>query len=136
MVFLWHFFCQITFHKVFVSSAIYGAVAGLVLAFVVILLATRSVLVTPSCSLTCYPLEWIWYLHTTRSPRMALFAGMTITCIIVCVIGCMELLGWELGPIESICITILAGFSVDYVVHLAHSYTVSEAETRYGEYFF
>ena len=32
-------------------------------------------------------------------------------------------LGWELGTIESICLTIVAGFSVDYVVHLAHAYT-------------
>ena len=31
-------------------------------------------------------------------------------------------LGWSLGTIESICLTILAGFAVDYVVHYAHAY--------------
>ena len=34
----------------------------------------------------------------------------------------MVLLGWYLGSIESILIGIIAGFSVDYVVHLAHAY--------------
>ena len=31
----------------------------------------------------------------------------------------------ELGNIESICLTILAGFCVDYIVHLAHCYMES-----------
>jgi len=39
-------------------------------------------------------------------------------------------LGWELGTIESICLTILAGFSVDYVVHLAHSFVQAEKKER------
>merc|ERR1712097_147895 len=39
-------------------------------------------------------------------------------------------LGWELGTIESICLTILAGFSVDYVVHLAHAYVHAEKKER------
>merc|ERR1719473_1867335 len=38
---------------------------------------------------------------------------------------------WELGVIEAICLTILAGFSVDYVVHLAHAYMdAGHAATR------
>ena len=36
----------------------------------------------------------------------------------------------ELGTIESICLTIVAGFSVDYVVHLAHAYMHSPAQSR------
>ncbi len=31
--------------------------------------------------------------------------------------------GWSLGSIEAILITILAGFSVDYVTHLGHAYS-------------
>ena len=40
------------------------------------------------------------------------------------------MLGWELGTVESICFTIVAGFSVDYVVHLAHAYVHSTSPTR------
>merc|ERR1711907_897621 len=40
----------------------------------------------------------------------------------------MVALGWELGTIESICLTILAGFSVDYVVHLVHAVKGQRAE--------
>lgn len=91
--------------EVFVTSALTGTVAGTCLAFLVILFATRS-------------------------PVMAVFAGLTIACIILCVLGTMDLLGWELGTIESICLTIVAGFSVDYVVHLAHAYTHSTSALR------
>ena len=38
--------------------------------------------------------------------------------ICACVLGGMVMGGWELGNIESICLTILAGFCVDYVVHI------------------
>merc|ERR1712113_440809 len=41
----------------------------------------------------------------------------------------MVMLGWDLGSIESILIAIIAGFSVDYVVHLAHAYEVAEGDT-------
>ena len=39
------------------------------------------------------------------------------------------MLGWTLGTNESILISILAGFSVDYVVHLAHSYVTADGST-------
>jgi predicted RND superfamily exporter protein len=35
------------------------------------------------------------------------------------------MVGWTLGTVEAILISILAGFSVDYVVHLAHAYSHS-----------
>merc|ERR1711907_548226 len=88
---------------VFVSSALTGMITGTVLAFVVVLLATQQILVA--------------------------FASMfTIVGILASVLGAMVALGWELGTIESICLTILAGFSVDYVVHLAHAYVHVEKE--------
>ena len=46
----------------------------------------------------------------------------TIGAVVCCVVGVMYMAGWELGNIESICLTILAGFCVDYIVHFAHSY--------------
>lgn len=39
------------------------------------------------------------------------------------------LIGWTLGSIESVLISIVAGFSVDYVVHLSHSYVVASGST-------
>jgi protein dispatched 1 len=42
---------------------------------------------------------------------------------VCCILGCMHLFEWELGVIESVSATILVGLSVDYVVHLANSYT-------------
>jgi len=90
---------------VFVSSAITGMITGTLLAFVVVLLATQQMLVA--------------------------FASMfTIVGILASVLGAMVALGWELGTIESICLTILAGFSVDYVVHLAHSFVQAEKKDR------
>ena len=41
----------------------------------------------------------------------------------------MVLLGWQLGSIESVLISIVAGFSVDYVVHLSHAYVQAKGNT-------
>lgn len=35
-----------------------------------------------------------------------------------------------MGSIESILIAIIAGFSVDYVVHLAHAYEIAKGDTH------
>merc|ERR1711998_58356 len=90
---------------VFVSSALTGMITGTVLAFVVVLLATQQILV-------------------------AFASVLTILGVLVSVLASMVALGWELGTIEGICLTILAGFSVDYVVHLAHAYVHAEKEER------
>merc|ERR1712118_327904 len=90
---------------VFVSSALTGMITGTVLAFVVGLLATQQILV-------------------------AFASVLTILGVLVSVLGSMVALGWELGTIESICLTILAGFSVDYVVHPAHAYVHAEKKER------
>merc|ERR1712193_527736 len=90
---------------VFVSSALTGMITGTVLAFVVVLFATQQILV-------------------------ALASVLTIAGVVSSVLGSMVALGWELGTVESICLTILAGFSVDYVVHLAHAYVHAEKNER------
>merc|ERR1712194_272845 len=46
------------------------------------------------------------------------------------VIGFVTMIGWTLGTNEAILISILAGFSVDYVVHLAHAYVTAEGSTQ------
>lgn len=93
----------------FKESAIQGSVIGAVLAFLVILLATQQIII-------------------------AFAAFITITCILLSVLAMMRLASYELGTITSICITILAGFAVDYVVHLAHAYNHSSAENRAAKF--
>merc|ERR1712003_60420 len=90
--------------RLYVKTATQSAIVGVAIAFVVLLLATRV-------------------LH------IALFASLIIASVLVSVVGTMVLLGWQLGSIESILIAVIAGFSVDYVVHLAHSYEAADANT-------
>jgi predicted RND superfamily exporter protein len=60
---------------------------------------------------------------------VALFASLSIMSVLVSVVGVMVMLGWELGSIEATLIGIIAGFSVDYVVHLAHAYEIAKGDT-------
>jgi len=79
-----------------------GMVLGVCIAFVVLAIATQNLFVS-------------------------FVATITIICAIICVIGCTVLIGWRLGSYESQYIMILSGFSVDYVVHLAHAYMEAPA---------
>lgn len=57
----------------------------------------------------------------------------SITCIIGVVSGVFMVIwtkGWEFGTFESMNSIIIIGLSVDYVVHLANSYTESEEKTK------
>jgi len=76
---------------IYVRTAIQGACLGVGIAFIVLLIATRVF-------------------------HIAFFASLNIICVLVSVTGTMVMLGWNLGSIESILISIIAGFSVDYVV--------------------
>jgi hypothetical protein len=60
-------------------------------------------------------------------------ATATIGMIATFVLGFLQIVGWGLGPLESILIVIVIGFSVDYTVHLADSYMQSHAATREGK---
>jgi len=86
--------------RVYRTSAIRGALIGVAIAFGVLLACT-------------------W------SPVQAVFATLSILCTMISVIGFTTMVGWDLGSIEAILISILAGFSVDYVVHLAHAFSHS-----------
>jgi len=84
--------------RVYRTSAIRGALIGVAIAFVVLFACT-------------------W------SPLLAIFATLSILCTMLSVIGLTTMAGWNLGSTEAILISILAGFSVDYVVHLAHAFS-------------
>ena len=62
---------------------------------------------------------------------LQIYAILSVAGVVVTFIGIIVAIGWELGIIESICITILVGLSVDYVLHIANSYNESEEKTRY-----
>merc|ERR1711935_651481 len=79
--------------KIYMRTAVQSAIVGVAIAFVVLLLATRVF-------------------------HIALFASFSIVSTLVSVVGMMVMLGWQLGSTESILIAVIAGFSVDYVVHL------------------
>lgn len=69
---------------------------------------------------------------STFNGYLALLAILDIVGIVSCILGSMYCLGWELGVIESVAITVLVGLSVDYVVHLANSYIEADAKDRLG----
>jgi len=91
--------------SIYVQSAILSSILGVAIAFVVLLIATRLF-------------------------HIALLATLNIASVLVSVIAVMVMIDWELGSIEGILISVVAGFSVDYVVHLAHSYEASPGNTE------
>mmetsp|Transcript_25152 Transcript_25152/g.32682 ORF Transcript_25152/g.32682 Transcript_25152/m.32682 type:complete len:932 (-) Transcript_25152:127-2922(-) len=67
-------------------------------------------------------MAFITLVFATQNIILALFAAISITGIVFCVLGCAYLLGWQLGIAESVSGVILVGFSVDYVVHISELY--------------
>eukprot|EP00551_Chaetoceros_affinis_P010007 CAMPEP_0203669662 /NCGR_PEP_ID=MMETSP0090-20130426/5962_1 /ASSEMBLY_ACC=CAM_ASM_001088 /TAXON_ID=426623 /ORGANISM="Chaetoceros affinis, Strain CCMP159" /LENGTH=1171 /DNA_ID=CAMNT_0050534389 /DNA_START=203 /DNA_END=3718 /DNA_ORIENTATION=- len=90
--------------RIYSESTISGSFLGIAVAFVVLFVGTRK-------------------LH------ISIFATACILCVLISVIGSITMLGWTLGVIEAILLSILAGFSVDYVIHLAHAYVEAEGDT-------
>jgi hypothetical protein len=90
--------------RIYTRSAVTSSILGVCIAFAVLLIATRVF-------------------------HIAFFATLSIICVLVSVTGSMVMIGWDLGSIEAILISIVAGFSVDYVVHLAHAYVQSSGDT-------
>jgi len=94
-----------TVQEAYVRMALTGASAGLIIATVVLLLATGNLVVT-------------------------LASIGTILAALVCVFGTIVAMGWQLGSNESLCVMVLPGFAVDYVVHLSHAYMESHSQSR------
>ena len=63
---------------------------------------------------------------------LAALSLVAISAIVVCCMGFLHLNGWTFGLMESICVIICVGFSIDFVAHLAVAYNESEPEqSRY-----
>lgn len=70
-------------------------------------------------------------LAATLNPIIAALVLLELIGVVGCVLGVVPLLGWEMGTTESVCITILVGLSVDYVVHFAIHYCEASWEDRH-----
>jgi len=69
------------------------------------------------------PVTFLVLLFATRNVVLAVYAVLSVAAVVVCVLGfCKYPMGYDLGIGESIAGVIVIGYSVDYVVHLAHMY--------------
>lgn len=59
-----------------------------------------------------------------------MLAALTISLITNAVVGLIPLLGWKLGVMESLNLTLVVGLAVDYCVHLADGYVRSKKTKR------
>ena len=66
----------------------------------------------------------------TQNLILTIYCILSIAGIVCGVLAVTKWKGWYLGVMESINCTIVVGFSVDYVIHLAHTYTKCQKETR------
>jgi len=89
------------------NEAFIGMAMAMGFASIVLLLATRNIVVASSAILSI--------------------------CSIVCsVMALMYCIGWKLGVIEALVLVMVIGLSVDYVVHMADAYLEAPAEDRFG----
>ena len=61
-------------------------------------------------------------LATTRAPRTAFLAAVCLLQVIAGVLASMLAIGWYLGIVEALCLIVVGGLSVDYVLHIAIAY--------------
>eukprot|EP01063_Lacrimia_lanifica_P008424 TRINITY_DN1545_c0_g2_i1.p1 TRINITY_DN1545_c0_g2~~TRINITY_DN1545_c0_g2_i1.p1 ORF type:complete len:1138 (+),score=349.38 TRINITY_DN1545_c0_g2_i1:40-3453(+) len=76
-------------------------------------------------------LAWVVLTVATRNVVLSSLAVLSITEIVVCVVAYAVCVGWKLGILESICFVMVPGMSVDYVAHLAEAYNHSPATNRH-----
>ena len=85
---------QLTMYSVYASMSTFGLATGVLVAFTVLLLLTRSLAV-------------------------ALIATASLLQVVAGVLASLCAMGLPLGIIESVCLILVSGLSVDYVLHVA-----------------
>ncbi len=70
----------------------------------------------------CFPVAFAVLIVATTNIVVSFYAIVSIMMIVSSVMGVVQMVGYALGVAESIAGIIVIGFSVDYVVHLAHMY--------------
>ncbi|KAJ3452766.1 sterol-sensing domain [Anaeramoeba flamelloides] len=76
-------------------------------------------------------ISFLIILIATNNLIISFYALLSISGVVVTIVGMMVSLGWQLGIVESISLTIIVGISVDYIVHFCHAYNVSKKEKRF-----
>eukprot|EP00747_Dinoflagellata_sp_TGD_P108185 gnl/TRDRNA2_/TRDRNA2_170338_c0_seq2.p1 gnl/TRDRNA2_/TRDRNA2_170338_c0~~gnl/TRDRNA2_/TRDRNA2_170338_c0_seq2.p1 ORF type:complete len:1313 (-),score=226.34 gnl/TRDRNA2_/TRDRNA2_170338_c0_seq2:98-4036(-) len=69
---------------------------------------------------------WIVLCITTWNILVGSITVVAVVIIVIVSAGVITSIGWTLGIIESIACIVIIGVSVDYSVHIAHAYKVSE----------
>merc|ERR1712151_1168805 len=65
---------------------------------------------------------------------LSVFLIVNVICVIICLGGLMfGVLAQPFGAIEAVSLIIFVGLSVDYSLHVAESYSISEKETKYAK---
>jgi len=72
--------------------------------------------------LICFPVALGVLLVATNNVLVSVWSILSIAFIVASVLGTVEMMGFPLGVAESIAGIIVVGFSVDYVVHMAHMF--------------
>ena len=72
--------------------------------------------------LLCLIFAFIVLILTTQNIIIAALSVFTIGGVLSSVMGVIYLVGWKLGIAESLGLDLFVGFSVDFVVHVAHQY--------------
>ena len=80
-------------------------------------------------SLTCVFSALIIF---TRNAKMAAISTVVILCIVILMMAILIENGLELGAIEAISLQIIVGLAVDFLLHLAHSYSTSTFYSPFG----
>ncbi|KAJ3437166.1 sterol-sensing domain [Anaeramoeba flamelloides] len=78
-------------------------------------------------------IAYIIILVSTDNLIISLLAIISIGGIVVTIIGMMVSLGWELGVIESVSMTIIVGICVDYIVHFCHAYNIAPYQSSFNK---
>lgn len=60
---------------------------------------------------------------------VSMLAIVTLGASVSCVVGTLFLLGWELGIVEAISLTVLVGLACDFCLHIAEAFSQSSAGT-------
>eukprot|EP00929_Paragymnodinium_shiwhaense_P123704 TRINITY_DN9785_c0_g2_i1.p1 TRINITY_DN9785_c0_g2~~TRINITY_DN9785_c0_g2_i1.p1 ORF type:complete len:1049 (-),score=175.62 TRINITY_DN9785_c0_g2_i1:382-3528(-) len=76
-----------------------------------------------------FPIAFFVLLYATGNLILAIYSILAVGSIVASVLGwCKSAQGWDLGVGESVAGVIVIGYSVDYVVHLAHIYEESSKQ--------
>ena len=68
-------------------------------------------------------------LITSRSLLITIYAIVTICLAISCTVAVLVFLGWYLNIVESVIISLAVGLSIDFTIHLGVAYQLSNAPT-------